>query len=110
MSDIKKKIQNKKADYEVYPYNTEEDRYGNEHHVYGESASYSIHVLFTPISSEVEIAEYGERVNEMLQACLFDDDISIRENDRVKIGKAFYKVVAVKPYPSYRLMQVERVV
>lgn len=63
----------------------------------------------SPISSEVEVAEYGERVNEMLQGCVFDDSISLKEKDRVKVGDNMYNVESIKPYPSYRLVIIERV-
>ena len=64
--------------------------------------------MWSPISSEVEIAEYGERINEMMQACVFSDE-ELKEKDRVEINSKMYNIVAIKLYPSYRLVLAERV-
>lgn len=44
-----------------------------------------------------------------LQGCVFDDSISLKEKDRVKVGDNMYNVESIKPYPSYRLVIIERV-
>ena len=58
----------------VYPYEFKTDRYGNTEYNYPEESAYNLELIWLPISSQVEIAEYGERINEMMQACLFSDD------------------------------------
>lgn len=107
MSGIRRRIAQKKQDSRIYYSSIVEDQYGGEKYVYSPSDEV-VHVLWTPLSSEVEIAEYGERVNEMLQAVLYDN-VTIKENDRVEVNGNMYNVVSLKPYPSYRLVIAERV-
>ena len=103
MSSIRRKIAQKRQNSGIYRYFVREGRYGNE------TSGILEGILWSPISSEVEVAEYGERVNEMLQGCVFDDSISLKEKDRVKVGDNMYNVESIKPYPSYRLVIIERV-
>ena len=44
----------------------------------------------------------------MMQACVFSDE-ELKEKDRVEINSKMYNIVAIKLYPSYRLVLVERV-
>lgn len=92
----------------VFSYGFKTDRYGNQEYSYPTEPSGSIDVMWSPISSEVEIAEYGERINEMMQACVFSDE-ELKEKDRVEINFKMYNIVAIKQYPSYRLVLAERV-
>ncbi|MDE5781488.1 MAG: hypothetical protein K2I03_08430 [Lachnospiraceae bacterium] len=108
MLGIKRKINRKKTVSNVYKKQINEDRYGNETYDYPKEPSFQIKVMWLPVSSEVAVAEYGERVNEMMQACLFDDS-EIIENDRVLIKGSFYNIISIKQYPSYRLLLAERV-
>jgi hypothetical protein len=110
MSSIRRKIAQKRQDSGIYRSYVEEDEYGHESYGYETDPSGILErILWSPISSEVEVAEYGERVNEMLQGCVFDDSISLKEKDRVKVGDNMYNVESIKPYPSYRLVIIERV-
>lgn len=110
MSSIRRKIAQKQQNSGIYRYSVQEGRYGNETYKYETEPSEILEgILWSPISSEVEVAEYGERVNEMLQGCVFDDNISLKEKDRVKVGDNMYNVESIKPYPSYRLVIIERV-
>lgn len=92
----------------VVPYTIKSDRYDNEAYVYDDKNTFTISIMWLPVSSQVEIAEYGERVNEMLQGVLWSDD-TIREKDRIIVNGIAYTVVSVKPFPSYRLLLIERV-
>ncbi len=110
MSSIRRKIAQKRQNSSIYRSTVRQDRYGNESYGYETEPSGTLpDMLWSPISSEVEVAEYGERVNEMLQGCVFDDDIILKEKDRVKVGDNMYNVESIKPYPSYRLVLIERV-
>ena len=110
MSSIRRKIAQKRQNSGIYRSYVEVDEYGHESYGYEAAPSGIIEgILWSPISSEVEVAEYGERVNEMLQGCVFDDSISLKEKDRVKVGDNMYNVESIKPYPSYRLVIIERV-
>lgn len=104
----KRKVMENIKSTPVYPYEFKTDRYGNTEYNYPEESAYNLELIWLPISSQLEIAEYGERINEMMQACLFSDD-EIKEKDRVSISGILYNIIAVKPYPSYRLLLAERV-
>lgn len=108
MLNIKKKINLKRTVTNVYEKQIKEDRYGKETYVYPKEPTFQIKVMWVPVSSEVAVAEYGERVNEMMQACLFDNS-KIVENDRVMIKGSLYNIISIKSYPSYRLLLAERV-
>ena len=92
----------------IYPKTIASDRYGNEKYTYTE-ASETIEILWSPLSSESDVAEYGSRVNEMLQGVFFDNAVAISENDRVEVKGTLYLVKSIKPYPTYRLVVIERV-
>ena len=65
----KRKVMEKIKSTPVYPYEFKTDRYGNTEYNYPEESAYNLELIWLPISSQVEIAEYGERINEMMQAC-----------------------------------------
>lgn len=102
------KIEQNREICTVYPYIIVSDRYGNESYTYDENKSFTINVMWLPITSQVEIAEYGERINEMLQAVIYTDE-TIKEQDRVSIGDTFYTIISIKKFPSHRLLLAERV-
>lgn len=132
------RVRDNRIDTPVYKYGVVSDRYGNETYAYSDVEDFNISVMWTPVTSQVEIAEYGERVNEMLQGCLFSDE-DIEEKDRVTInvgtvfltdseGNVFtdsfndvltltngyingitYTVVSVKKYPHFKTLLIERV-
>ena len=91
-----------------YSYELVTDRYGNEKYSYTNVASKEINLMWLPISSQVDVEQYGERVNEMMQACLFTDD-TVNENDRCEIDGIMYNIVSIKRFPNYRLLLAERV-
>lgn len=132
------RVRNNRIDTPVYRYGIVTDRYGNETYAYSDVADFNISAMWTPITSQVEIAEYGERVNEMLQGCVFSDE-EIAEKDRllVNVGTEYltdsegnvltsgsdemltyvngyingilYTVVSIKKFPHFRTLLIERV-
>lgn len=102
------KIERNREICTIYPYGIVSDRYGNESYSYDENNTFTINVMWLPVTSQVEIAEYGERINEMLQAVLYTDE-TIKEQDRVLIGDTFYTLISIKKFPSHRLLLAERV-
>lgn len=102
------KVRENKVDTPVYRYGVVSDRYGNETYAYPTDADFEISLMWTPITSQVEIAEYGERINEMLQGYLFSDE-DLSEKDRVLINDVIYNIVSIKKYPHFRILLVERV-
>ena len=102
------KIEKNREICTIYPYGVVTDRYGNESYSYDDNNTFTINVMWLPIASQVEIAEYGERINEMLQAVLYTDE-TINEQDRVLISDTFYTIISIKKFPSHRLLIAERV-
>lgn len=92
----------------IYPHTIVSDRYENDSYTYTEPTE-TIELMWYPLSSESDVVEYGERINEMLQAVLCDKLVEIKEKDRVSIDEVFYTVKSIKKYPTYRLLTVERV-
>lgn len=96
-----------KDDYGVYGYTTTEDRYGGTVKTLSVTAKDTIHVMWNPVTDEAAIAEYGERVNRMLEAVLYEGEVS--ELDVVKIGGVSYEVRSILPYNTHRLIRVEKI-
>lgn len=94
-----------KSDYTVLKKTAVMDRYRNETNVF--SPGGTINCMFTPISDEATIQTYGEKVNDMLQAIIYDDT-AIEAHDQVEIAGTKYEFVSIKQYPSYRLVQVKK--
>lgn len=88
------KVKDNRIDTPVFKYGIVSDRYGNESYSYSDKQDSLISVMWTPITSQVEMAEYGERVNEMLQGYLFSDE-DIAEKDRVLIDLGNVKSVCL---------------
>ena len=68
----------------------------------------SVKVMWTPIADEASIQTYGERVNTMMQAAIYEDT-EISEHDQVEINGARFEIVSIRQYPSYRLAQVQKI-
>lgn len=96
-----------KADYEVYGYTEAEDKYGGTVRTLSGTPKGTIHVMWNPVSDEAAIAEYGERVNRMLEAVLYEGEVS--ELDVVMIGGVKYEVRSILPYNTHRLLRVEKI-
>ena len=94
-----------KSDYTVYRKTPTMDMYFNETNTF--TAGGTINVIWTPISDEADIAIYGEQVNTMLQAIVYDET-EIDAHDQFHIDNEVYEVVSIKKYPSYRLIQVKK--
>lgn len=95
-----------KADYTVMRKIPTYDRYGSETNTFEEGGT--INVMWTPITDEASIQTFGEQVNDMKQAVVYDST-EIDEHDQVLIAEKKYEFVSIKEYPSYRLVQVKRV-
>lgn len=65
----------------------------------------TINVMFTPVADEASIQTYGEQVNNMMQAIVYDET-DIDAHDQITIDGNTYEFVSIKKYPSFRLVQV----
>lgn len=103
------KFEGFKADYSVYQKTEITDRYGNvkDSVVAGEPKS-TIHVMWHPVMDEAMVAEYGERVQRMLEAVLYGA-ADIAEFDIVAIGSDNYEVRRVLHRNTHRMIVVEMV-
>ena len=95
-----------KSDFTVRRKTTQLDRYNNETNIFSDGGT--IHVMWTPVSDEASIQTYGEKVSTMFQAAVYDST-DISEHDQVIIDTKKYEFVSIKKYPSYRLVQVQKV-
>lgn len=102
------RFEDKKKDYGIYLKEVTEDRYGNDAESYPTEPNFTIHCMWQPISSELEITQYGERVNEMLCTFIYSSEV-IPEKSRVLIDGIFYNIISCIPWLSYRKLLVERV-
>lgn len=95
-----------KADFTIYRKTPTLDIYNNETNTFLPGGT--VNCMWTPIVDEASIQEYGEKVNSMMQAVIYDDT-AISPHDQVEISEERYEVVSIKRYPSYRLLQVRLV-
>lgn len=95
-----------KADYTVYRKISGTDDIGSEQNTF--VAGGSIHVMFTPITDEATIQTYGEQINTMFQAVVYDET-EMDEHDQVEISSRRYEIITIQTYPSYRLIRVRGV-
>ena len=94
-----------KQDYTIKRKTSVLDKYNNESFTY--TTGGTINCMFTPVSDEASIQEYGEHISEYLQAAVYDET-EIDEHDRIEIEEQEYEFVSIKKFPSYRLVQVRR--
>ena len=99
-------FQEHKKDYTIFRKTAGTDRYGNEQNSFAPGGS--VKVMWTPIADEASIQTYGERVNTMMQAAIYEDT-EISEHDQVEINGARCEIVSIRQYPSYRLAQVQKI-
>lgn len=95
-----------KKDYTVMKKTPVLDKYRNETNIFTEGGT--INVMFTPIADEASIQTYGEKINDMMQAIVYDDT-DISAHDQITIAGVKYEFVSIKQYPSYRLVQVKKI-
>ena len=95
-----------KADYTIKRKTSVLDHYNNETNVFTDGGT--INVMWTPVVDEASIQTYGERINEMLQAVVYDET-EIDEHDQVEIDNKKYEFISIRKFPSYRLVQVRKI-
>ena len=96
-----------KDDYNVYGYTGADDGYGGISQSLSDIAKGSINVMWQPVTDEAAIAEYGERVNRMYEAVLYEG--SLDELDVVKINGENYEVRSIQRFNTHRLIRVEKI-
>ncbi len=61
-----------------------------------------------PVSGQIEATMYGEKLKYMLEM-IYSGSVDISEGDAVAISDvADYKVVSIKEYRNFRVMELER--
>lgn len=96
-----------KDDYNVYGHTGADDGYGGYSQSLSSTAKGSINVMWHPVTDEAAIAEYGERVNRMYEAVLYEG--SLDELDVVKINGENYEVRSIQRFNTHRLIRVEKI-
>ena len=97
-----------KADYTVFSTVLETDQYANEHRVKSAEKS-TIHTMWHPLTSEVDIAEYGESISSMLYCILYNlhkNDIDYF--DVITINGEDYEVVKIKQFNTHTRVDVQK--
>lgn len=95
-----------------FPALIKKDKYGNETLTYAAEPERELNVCWHTSDSKAEQAEYGGRVNEILEAVFFYEDEQvpeIKENDRFKVEGKLYKVIAAVSSLSFLSVTIERV-
>lgn len=101
------KLTQYKDDYRVYGHEEVTDKYGGTATVLSEKSKGTINVMWNPVTDESAIAEYGERVNRMLEAVLYEG--KVEELDVIRINGTDYEVRSIMPYNTHRLIRVEKI-
>ena len=92
-----------KQDYTILRKTPVLDEYHNETNQFIPGGT--VHCMWVPVSDEATITAYGEKVNSMLQAVIYDET-EIDAHDQIEIKGNQYEVISIKEYPSYRLLLV----
>lgn len=96
-----------KADYAVYGTTEVLDQYRNKSRVKDDSPRGTIHVMWQPATDSVSLAEYGEDINRVYFALVYDDT-AIEYGDVINVYGEDCEVIAVKEYNTYRRVDVRR--
>lgn len=107
MITTRKRYSTYKNDYTVYRKILTTDDYGAQNWTYEEGGT--VHTMFTPITNESTIKEYGLDVNDMLQAVIYEEDVSIRPYYRFYIRNTYYEVVKIEEWMTHRLITIRKV-
>ncbi len=103
----KHKFEQFKNSYNVYHFTTELDRYNNETRVYDQNPSFTITVMFTPVTNEAAVLEYGEHITSMKQ-CVYYGSEKLQEFDHILIGSVMYTVKSIKDFNTHKLVLVDK--
>lgn len=96
-----------KKDTPIYHKETSTDEYGAERYTYADEPEATIHTMWHPLTDEASIAQYGEVVNRMLQAVVYED-VEIHEHDKAIIDNDEYIITAVIPYQTHKLVRAQK--
>jgi len=97
-----------KHDYIVYHMQPYTDRYGNvQSRRSGETET--VHVMWTPVDTEADIATYGKDVSRMLRAVCYET-CPISELDQVEIDGSTYEIVQIRYYNTFRYLYARKVI
>ena len=102
------RFQDNKKDYGVYCKVVSEDRYGNDEASFPDEPDFMINCMWQPVTSELEVAQYGERISEMLYSIVYSPE-DITEGSRISINDNMYNILSCVPWFAYRKLVVERV-
>lgn len=64
--------------------------------------------MFTPVSDEASIEEYGEAVKDLLKAVVYNDPCGISAFDQIIIHGDWYEVIKVETWNTHKLITVKR--
>jgi hypothetical protein len=96
-----------KDDYAVYGTHEVLDQYRNKSRVKDTTPRGTIHVMWQPATDSVSLAEYGEDINRVYFALVYDETV-IEYGDVINVHGEDCEVVAVKEYNTYRRVDVRR--
>lgn len=104
------KLRNKKT-YYTKPNNTTTDAEGGKYAFYGEPVEIQANIY--PASGKAQAEIYGVKLNYILNM-LYDGDTKIKELDGICVNvdsssEPDYKVVSIKKYSNYQLMELEKI-
>lgn len=96
-----------KKDFIVYGPRTVTDAYGNEKNVYDVNNG-TIHTMFSPVSDKESIELYGQSVEHIRQAVVYENT-PIDSMDQVIIDNERYEVISIKQFQTHREIKVRKV-
>lgn len=95
-----------KSDYDIQGKSVVTDDYGAQSYEFVSRGT--VHTMFVPVSDEATIEEYGENINDMLQAVIYDTT-PIFHYDELTINGERYEVVKIEVWMTHRRITVKKV-
>lgn len=102
-----------KLAYNIYGTTTIRDKYGNERLNRDETPKGSIIVMWSPITDEISMQQYGADIDKMLQCVLYDTEQAgetPEEHDRLKIKEDWYEIISIKPFNTHKTIKIKKLV
>lgn len=92
--------------FELRKYSSSKDNEGNVIESYEDEVQEDV-ALIWPSSSKLQVELYGMRVNSIMNMHYYGS-LAIREHDMIIYNDISYKVISIKNFKRFRVMEIEQ--
>lgn len=96
-----------KGAYDLYGTHEVMDDYHNIQKVRDDDPKATLYIMVTPISDQVYIEEYGERISEYRQFVYYGTD-TLHELDQVEFGGEMWEITRILQYQTHAVVHMRR--